>query len=280
MPARIAVVSRLDNDQALKIGKDLYNILRKRGHSVVAEQQFARRVKLEGGKDFAELDADLIVTIGGDGTVLKTCMQVQRPNTPILAVNMGRRGYLTEVEPKDVAKAVDGFLKGRCRLEERSKLSVYFEKQKLTDGLNEVVLTSATPSKMLSFRVEIDTSQFLQFRADGMIVATPTGSTAYSLSAGGPIVDNSLQLFVLSFICPLEGVSPAVVGMDKTITVHLLDPKLRGILVVDGRYQRDLMPGSSLQIKRSENRAVFVRFREATPIRTLMRLPEPERPNT
>jgi NAD+ kinase len=279
LAARIAVVSRLDNDEALKVAKELYNNLRKRGHSVIAEQQFARRVKIDGGRDFAEFDADLIVTVGGDGTVLKTCMQIPRPDTPILAVNMGRRGYLTEVTPREAVKAIDTFLKGKCRLEQRSKLSVHFEGQRLADGLNEAVITSSTPSKMLSFRVEIDGSQFLEFRADGMIVSTPTGSTAYSLSAGGPIVDNSLQLFVLSFICPLEGVSPAVVGMDKTITIHLLDPKLRATLVVDGRHQRELMPRTSIAIKRSDKKAVFARVKEVTPIRTLMRLPEPERGN-
>jgi NAD+ kinase len=270
------VVSRLDQDEALRVSKDLLNALRKRGHKVSPEQQFARRMKLEGGKDFAELDTDLIITVGGDGTVLKTCMSLKNPSIPILAVNMGRRGYLTEVEPKDVVKAVDNFLKGKCRVEEHSKLSVYFEGQRVVDGLNEAVITSGTPSKMLSFRVEVNSAQFLQFRADGMIVSTPTGSTAYSLSAGGPIVDNSLNAFILSFICALESLSPFVVGMDKAISIHLADTKLRGTLVVDGRYQRDIMPNSSITIKRSNSKAVFVRFREATPIRTLMRLPEPE----
>lgn len=274
---RIGLVSRLDETEALRVATSIYRSLSRKGFTVFPETQFARASKLDGGKSFSEMDVDLIVTVGGDGTVLKTCMSIPKPETPILAVNMGRRGYLTEVEPKDAVQAVQSFLKGKCRLEERSKLTVSSGQKPLVDGLNETVITSATPSKMVDFRVSLDRSQLLEFRADGLIVATPTGSTAYALSAGGPILDTSLEAFVLAFICPLERMSPVVVPMSKSIDIDLISPRLKATVMVDGRYQRELTPQSSLTITKSRHKAVFARLGEVVSIRRLMRLQPLER---
>jgi NAD+ kinase len=269
---KVGLVSKLEGTDAPKVAARLYKAMIKKGLKVLPEEQFSQLQKLPGGVSFSQMDADLIVTVGGDGTVLKTCMSIPNSETPILAVNMGRRGYLTEVDPENAMPAIDSFLKGTCKTEERVKLSATIEGETTIDGLNEVVITSGTPSKMLHFSVSIDRSQLLEFRGDGLIVSTPTGSTAYSLSAGGPVVDNSVEAFVLTFICPLEHLTPLIVSMDNRIKVELVAPKLKGTLVVDGRFQRELAPQTSVTISKSPHKAVFVRLGPVRSLRGLMRL--------
>lgn len=272
MATKIGLVSKLDEDDAVKVALKLYKAMTKKEVKILPEDQFSQMAKLPGGVPFSKMDADLIVTIGGDGTVLKTCMSIPKPETPILAINMGRRGYLTEVDPENAMHAIESFIKGTCKREERTKLSATIEGEPAIDGLNEVVITSGTPSKMLHFMVSIDKSQLLEFRGDGLIVSTPTGSTAYSLSAGGPIVDNSVEAFVVTFICPLEHLTPLVVSTNNKIKVELMAPKLKGTLVVDGRFQRELQPQTSVTIARSSHKAVFVRLGPIRSLRGLMRL--------
>lgn len=272
LATKVGLVSRLDGDEALKVAVKLYKGMTKKDLNVLPEEQLSQLAKLPGGVPFSKMDADLIVTVGGDGTVLKTCMFIPKPETPILAVNMGRRGYLTEVDPENAMHAIDSFVKGTCKREERAKLTAVIEGETAIDGLNEVVITSGTPSKMLHFMVSIDKSQLLEFRGDGLIVSTPTGSTAYSLSAGGPVVDNSVEAFVVTFICPLEHLTPLVVSMDNRIKVELMAPKLKGTLVVDGRLQRELQPQTAVTIARSSHKAVFVRLGPIRSLRGLMRL--------
>ena len=187
MVLRVGLVSRLDDQRALEIAATLARQLRKKGISVIAELDLAKRGRLGGGTDLSDLKSDLIVTVGGDGTVLKTCMSIRDPETPILAVNMGRRGYLTEVEPRQALRAVELFMKGKCRLEKRTKLAVYLDGAHVVDALNELVISSGSPSKMLEFLLSIGSDSLLQSRGDGVIISTATGSTAYALSAGGPV---------------------------------------------------------------------------------------------
>ncbi len=269
---KVGLVSKLEGTDAPKAASKLYKAMTKKGLKVLPEEQLAQLQKLPGGVHFPEMDADLIVTVGGDGTVLKTCMSIPKPDTPILAVDMGRRGYLTEVDPENAMHTIESFLKGTCKTEERVKLSATIEGEFTVDGLNEIVITSGTPSKMLHFMVSIDKSQLLEFRGDGVIVSTPTGSTAYSLSAGGPIVDNSVEAFVMTFICPLEHLTPLVVSMDNRIKLELVPPKLKGTLVVDGRFQRELAPQTPVTISKSSHKAVFIRLGPVRSLRGLMRL--------
>src|SRR5208283_639233 len=142
MVLRVGLVSRLDDQRALEIAATLARQLRKKGISVIAELDLAKRGRLGGGTDLSGLKSDLIVTVGGDGTVLKTCMSIRDPETPILAVNMGRRGYLTEVEPRQALRAVELFMKGKCRFEKRTKLAVYLDGAHVVDALNELVISS------------------------------------------------------------------------------------------------------------------------------------------
>ncbi len=277
MALKVGLVSRLDDQRALEIAATLARQLRKKGISVVAELELAKQGRLGGGTDLSDLKSDLIVTVGGDGTVLKTCMSIRDPETPILAVNRGRRGYLTEVEPRQALRAVELFMKGKYRLEKRTKLAVYLDGAHVVDALNEVVISSGSPSKMLEFLLSIGSDSLLQSRGDGVIISTATGSTAYALSAGGPVVDFAVDAYVITFICPLEFIRPRVVSMARPLSIQLMTPKQKGLVVADGRFQRELSQDIKLVVRKAEHSAVFVRIGGLSPLGGLMRLRESER---
>jgi len=274
---RVGLVSRLDEPEALDVARNLARQLRKKGVLVIAESELAKLGRLGGGTYLKELRADLVVTVGGDGTVLKTAMTLPEQETPILAVNMGRRGYLTEVEPAKAVTAVESVRKGNYRIEKRAKLAVDMNGNHVVDALNEVVVSSGSPAKMLDLRISVDSEQLLKFRGDGVIVSTATGSTAYALSAGGPIVDSSVDAFVLTFICPLDFVRPTVVSMDRILSVEMAKQKLRVLVVADGRFQRELVRDVKLRIRKSKHYTSFVRLGRRTPMGSLTRLHEMER---
>jgi len=274
---KIGLVSRLDDQRALDVAATLAKRLRRDGIPIAAEIELAKRGRLGGGKNLSDLRADLIVTVGGDGTVLKTCMSIPDPETPILAVNMGRRGYLTEVEPNKAYKAIRLFMNDKCWLERRAKLAVHLDGRHVVDALNELVVSSGSSSKMLDLLLDVDSQQLVKFRGDGVIVSTATGSTAYSLSAGGPIVDSSVDVFVVTFICPLGLVRPTVVSMERILSVHLGNPRLKAQVVADGRLQRELKEHAKLELRKAERSAIFVRMSPTPSLGSLSRLQEMER---
>ena len=272
MVCKVGLVSRLDDQRALDVAKSLAKQMRRRGISVAVELELAEKGRLGGGIDLSELRSDLIVTVGGDGTVLKTCMTIPKPETPILAVNMGRRGYLTEVEPSKAFSAVQRFIKGKCTLERRTKLAVLLDGHHVVDALNELVVSSGSPSKMLDIQLTVGSTPLLSFRGDGLIVSTPTGSTAYSLSAGGPVVDSDVEAYVVTFICPLGFVRPTVVSTNRALMIRLTNQKLRAPVVVDGRFHRELTQEMKLELKKAEYQSVFVRMRSTPSLGSLIRL--------
>jgi NAD+ kinase len=274
---KVGLVSRLDEPEALEVARQLARQLRKKGISVVAESELAKRGRLGGGAYLNELKADVVVTVGGDGTVLKTAMTIPEQETPILAVNMGRRGYLTEVEPEKAMRAMESFRKGNYRLEKRAKLAVDMNGTHIVDALNEVVVSSGSPAKMLDLKLSADSQRLLEFRGDGVIVSTATGSTAYAMSAGGPIVDSSVDAFVVTFICPLDSIRPTVVSMNRTLSIETASPKLKVLIVADGRFQRELEHDVKLHITKSKHYTAFVRLGRQTSMGSLTRLHEMER---
>ncbi|MFQ6074698.1 MAG: NAD(+)/NADH kinase, partial [Candidatus Bathyarchaeia archaeon] len=221
----VGIVSRLDREDVLRIAEALERHLRSRGLKPVLEAELAR---LMGSRSpSAPLDgmsADLIITVGGDGTILRTCQSIPNPETPILTVNMGRRGFLAEVRPEDAGSAVDRCLNGDYTLERCLKLSPSLDGRALPDALNEVLIISEPLGKMLGLRVLKDGFPFLECYADGLIISTPTGSTAHSLSAGGPVVDPYLEAFILTPTCPMTPTHPTVVPSQSVIRVELFKP--------------------------------------------------------
>jgi len=209
-----------------------------------------------------KMKTDLIITVGGDGTILRTCLSIPKPEPPILAINMGVRGFLAEVTPKEGLAAVDKCLEGRFTLEYYVKLASFLGKMRLPDALNEVLITSSVPAKLVYAKIWKDGVAVAECRSDGMVIASQVGSTGYSLSAGGPVLDPETDAFVLTPICPLTVFHPIVFSAKSTVGIELLKPK-KAFVVVDGHFQRETGPKDNrVTVTKSEYKSSFVRFRE------------------
>jgi NAD+ kinase len=259
----VGLVARFDKKKAVKLADDLAEYLTKKGVKVQIEDTLAERISIQVETvPLEKMKADLIVTIGGDGTILRTCISISKPEPPILAINMGVRGFLTEVTPKQAFNAIDKCLKGEFTIERCMKLSITVNDEKFPEALNEVLISADEPAKLLYARIFKDEETILNLQADGVMVATQTGSTGYSLSAGGPVLDPSLDAFVLTPVCPLSIFYPIVFPADSHLTVDVVRPK-KTLVVVDGHYRKTVKGKTiSIKITRSDNETRFVRFRE------------------
>ncbi len=212
---------------------------------------------------------DLLVTFGGDGTLLRGARRLQGREVPILGVNFGRVGFLTSVARDGAADALSAFAAGEHRLSVRAALlatvrDVNGDARADLAALNDVVLHKGGVARVVRFQVLIDGEPMGPVSADGLVVSTPTGSTAYSLSAGGPVVVPSLEAMVVTPICAHSlGVRPLVVRADAVVTVDPLDARVNDMLVsVDGQETAMLAPGERLEVRAAPWRVVLVRFGE------------------
>lgn len=174
---------------------------------------------------------------------------------------MGTIGFLVDVAPKDSLSVIDNVLCG-FEVEERSRLSITVNDEKLPSATNEVVIITANPAKMLSYRIFVDSSQLEELRADGVVFATSTGSTAYAMSAGGPIVDPRVDGTVIVPLAPFKLSSRPWVVPDKSeIKVELTVPKKEAVLVIDGQYTRKIKEDDTIFITKADKPARFVKTR-------------------
>jgi len=259
----VGLVARFDKRKAIQLAEDLAKYLRTKGLEVYVEDTLAEKMETEENNvSLKQMKTDFIITIGGDGTILRTGISVPKPEPPILAVNMGIRGFLTEVEPQQAFKAVDKCLEGEFKLEKCMKLSTAADGIKFPDALNEVLITADEPAKLLYAQIIKDGELILNCQADGVMIATQTGSTGYSLSAGGPVLDPSVNAFVLTPVCALSVFRSIVFPADSSLTVEVLRPR-KNLVVIDGQHRRtvDSEP-TSLTVTRSKYETSFIRFRE------------------
>jgi NAD+ kinase len=259
----VGLVARYDKKQAIELAKELADYLRKKGLEVCIEDTIAKKVDMPANKvPLKNMKTDFIITIGGDGTILRTSLAVPDPEPPILAINMGVRGFLTEVEPKDAYNAVDRTLEGEFKIEKCAKLAVSADGKAIPDALNDVVISAGEPSKILYTQICKDNEPILKCQADGLILSTQTGSTGYSLSAGGPVLDPEVETFVLTPICSLTVFRSIVFSADSKVTIEAIRPK-EVLLLIDGNYREVVTSKKpTLTITRSKNVASFIRFKD------------------
>ena len=256
----VGLVARYDRKSALKLTEDLAEYLKSRGLKVYVEDTLTDKVTTkEEFIPLSKMKADFIITIGGDGTILRTCLNVPKPEPPILAINMGVRGFLTEIEPKNACEAVERILKGEFKIEKCAKLAVTIGKEPMPDALNDVVISACEPSKILYTQICKDGKPILKCQADGLIVATQTGSTGYSLSAGGPVLDQEVDAFVLTPICSLTVFHSLVFPADSTVSFNVERPR-EMLVLIDGNYRKLVSADEMLEVTRSKNVTSFIRF--------------------
>jgi NAD+ kinase len=259
----VGLVARYDKRQALRLVEELAKYLKSKNLQVFMEDTLEGKVNTQAESvSLKNMKTDFIITIGGDGTMLRTCVTIPKPEPPILAINMGVRGFLTEVEPKHACAAVEKCLKGEFRIEKCCKLSIASNEGIIPDALNDVVVSAGEPSKILYTKILKDEKPILKCQADGLIVSTQTGSTGYSLSAGGPVLDLDVDAFVLTPICSLTVFRSLVFPADSKVTIRAIRPK-RMLVLVDGYHNRLLTSENpTLTVTRSKNVTSFIRFKE------------------
>jgi NAD+ kinase len=256
------LVARFDKRTAIKLAEYLAKFLKDKGIKVYVEDTLAEKMGTKESTPLEKMKTDFIITIGGDGTILRACAAIPKPEPPILAINMGVRGFLTEVEPKQAFEAVEKCLEGRFRIEKCMKLAVTADGTKFPDALNEVLISTDEPVKLLYSQILKDEEPILDCQADGLMIATQTGSTGYSLSAGGPVLDPSVNAFVLTSICALSVFRSIVFPANSSITVKVIRPK-KILVVIDGTYRQIISSKlPSLAVTRSIYETSFIRFRE------------------
>lgn len=217
---------------------------------------------------------DLLVVLGGDGTILRSAGYAARQGVPILAVNLGRMGFMTEVEPASVEEAIARFFAGEYTLEQRMLIQVTLPDGQERLALNDVVISRGSCARMISLNVETEHSPVDRYIADGLIVATPTGSTAYSLSAGGPIVSPDVSCFVLAPICAHSLRSRPIILSDRENLSVVLDAKecREGMAIsIDGQETFPLLNHERVCLRRAQSDLAFVRFGKSRDFFTLLR---------
>ncbi len=229
-------------------------------------EKFANKIseylKNRGLEVRRDLSGDIILILGGDGTILKTCSKLKEPK-PILGINFGTTGFLAETSPEEWEIAIEKVLSGEYDIEERSKIDVFINGEKIGEALNEVVVVAEEPVRMLNLDLIINGELVDSLRADGVIIATPTGSTAYSMSAGGAILDPETRAFIITFICPFKLGSRSIVVPDKkTIKVVFRKSKCKALVVVDGKKLCRLNFEDEVFAKLSKNVVRFIRFKK------------------
>ncbi|MFX1285155.1 MAG: NAD(+)/NADH kinase [Promethearchaeota archaeon] len=207
-----------------------------------------------------QMAVDCIVSIGGDGTILRIARTI--PDIPILSINKGRKGFMAEIEPKDVTSSFEQFLSGKFNLEEHKRIEAQIGDHNLGSAINEIVITSVDLLKPIDFRVFVDGIVISSSLADGVIIATAIGSTGHCLSSGGCVVDPLLDNFEISWINPINlAIRPIILGSFRDIKIRCVTRINPIKIVIDGQISLEYDPPIEIAIRPSEKTVKFYRSR-------------------
>lgn len=259
---RIGLVVHGGRPEAVRAAGDLVAWARERGIATRAlEAPQIGADETADTRSFAR-DLDLVVSVGGDGTLLRAALEGYRADAPMLGVKVGRLGFLTEVEPAEAPDALEAWVAGKLVVEERMALVAETEGAEWTEpqwALNEIMVEKRARHRVIRLATQVDDDPVTTFSADGVIVATPTGSTAYSFSAGGPIVSPRLQCLVLTPVSPHMMFDRAIVlAPEEQVTLEVRGDE-PGLMSADGRPGLELPVGSRVRIRLGDRPARLLR---------------------
>ncbi len=274
-PVRVFVVVNTASDDARTLARSVIAALGDAGAKVGGVAHDIESLELDDSSgvdviadDFpaGSAEADVVVVFGGDGTILRAA-EVAAPGTPLLGVNLGHVGFLAEAEPEDVTFVVESLIDRRWEVEERTRLNVTLQREgRQVDGtwaLNEVSLEKAARERMINVLVEVDGRPLSRWGCDGVVCATPTGSTAYAFSAGGPVVwPEVAALLVVPLSAHALFARPLVVSPSSSISLDV-DPGSAAVLWADGRRTIDVLPGDRLVVTADPTPVRFARLAPA-----------------
>ncbi|VBB08003.1 atp-nad kinase ppnk-type all-beta [Lucifera butyrica] len=265
----VGVYPNTKKSNVLPVLSRLVQYLQKNNIPVFLPDDCAREMQfpdLGCPRDKMKNEISVGITIGGDGTLLNTAREIAPGNVPVCGINLGQLGFLTEVEPDELEHAMDKLIQGDFHIEERLMLDSFIirqgkEQQYFSSALNDIVVTKGGFSRLIQLLLYIDGELAAEYSADGLIVATSTGSTGYSLSAGGPIVNPNLRVMVLTPICPHTLHSRSLLIADKEeIRIQVQATHEDAVLTVDGQKVYHLLPEEQVAVRSSNFSARFLRL--------------------
>jgi NAD+ kinase len=264
-----AIISKPQKPEVAGILRDLIAWLEARHYNYLLDPDSAAYIAAPNPIERVDLPRhkpNLVIVLGGDGTLLAAARAFARSTTPILSVNLGSLGFLTEIPLSDLYTTLEDWCDNRADIEVRSMMRAEHVRDgsvlRQWDALNDVVIAKGTIARMGDYSVEIDQQLVATFRADGVIVSTPTGSTAYNLAANGPIVMPSVNAMLVTPICPhLLTIRPIVTPGEATVSVHVVGVPNEIYLTVDGQEAVELQLGDHVHCQRSEFSVRMLRHR-------------------
>lgn len=258
-PKKIGIIAHTGKPGAAELVKAVTKEFSRFSIAVAIEKETARLVGKRSSSSVAKLAAetDLLVVLGGDGTILSVAGHLGAATKPIFGINVGSLGFLTCVSSGSYREAVEHIAKGKITFSERTLLEVRMEGGKGKDkgiiGLNDAVFSRGEISRLIRLRTRVNGEALTEFNADGLIVATPTGSTAYSLSAGGPIMAPESGVFVITPICPHVLTNRSIIASDNSlIEVEVTERDYPVFLTVDGRDPIRVETGAIVAIRKAK----------------------------
>ncbi|MCB0975929.1 MAG: NAD(+)/NADH kinase [Acidimicrobiales bacterium] len=264
-----ALFLHVGREEAVSTGRDVARWLLDRGVGVVASADELSLLDVEDcSLDGDGRTVDIVISVGGDGTMLRAARRAVAADAELLGINLGRLGYLAEVEPGAWEAALDTYLAGGHSVTERMLVSTSAfpadrgtgDPVELPPGLNEIVIEKLAMGRTVELSVAIDGQHFTTYHADGIIIATPTGSTAYSLSARGPVVAPSHRALVVTAVSPHSLFDRSLVLEPSSVVEVAVCSDRIAAVAVDGEHQMDLRPGSRVRVTADERPARFVTF--------------------
>jgi NAD+ kinase len=256
---KIGIVANAEKETCAQYSGSLKKWLEERGVEVFLETGTAATLGLRGGvkREDLPLKADLIAVLGGDGTMLRTARYVAHHDVPIVGINLGTFGYLTEINLNEMFAALTLILEGKFVTEKRMMLAATIRRGKTNIGsgivLNDVVINRDNLSRIVELETVVDKQYLTTYKADGLIIATPTGSTAYSLSTGGPIVFPGQDLIIINPICPHTLTNrPIIFPEDSNLHLTLWSKGKGATVTLDGQEAFSIKSGDVITIKKSK----------------------------
>jgi NAD+ kinase len=265
---RVAIVCKPNKEELAHLLPELVVWLRQHGYDPLIDREGGRYCADAPSEDLAQMslwNPELVIVLGGDGTLLGAARAFVASGVPILSVNLGYLGFLTEVKLGDLYSTLESWCTGCHNVDERAMLHAELWRDgaalKTYRALNEIVVSKADIARMGEFSVELDGKRVARFRADGVIVSTPTGSTAYTLAANGPILTPDVDALVVTPVCPhLLTLRPIVVRGDASLTVRVEGVPNMALLTVDGQVAVELQRGDEVRCRRSSHTVRLVRL--------------------
>lgn len=277
--SRVGLTGNPEKAEFATLARRAARLVRATGRQVLSDDATARCARLRGAScpDIATLarSTDLLLVFGGDGTILRVARAAAGSGTPLLGINIGGLGFLTAVSSAELGPELADIWRGKFTLEERALIEArgacHGRPIELT-ALNDLVVSRGQAARLIELEVTVDDELVARYRCDGLIVSSPTGSTAYSLAAGGALISPAAEVFALTPICPHTlSNRPVIVPLNSVIRVKVIGPKPETVLCADGQVLSELAPGEVITIRRSPKTIRLMRLRGASFFETLRR---------